>query len=86
MSPVRHKGVLDAGAYHGRDATLRVWHAYFDEFEGVSVGRSSSCFGVEDRVFLRVRERGRGRGRQSGAEVDWQRWWGREAAALKPDR
>ena len=24
-------------------------------------------------MFLRVRERGRGR--QSGAEVDWQRWW-----------
>jgi hypothetical protein len=29
--------------------------------------------GVEDRVFLRVRERGRGR--QSGVQVDWQRWW-----------
>jgi ketosteroid isomerase-like protein len=66
------QGLIDAGSYHGREALMRVWHAYFDEFEEFrwDVER---LFGVEDRVFLRVRERGRGR--QSGAEVDWQRWW-----------
>ena len=69
---VRSEGVLDAGSYRGRDETLRVWHAYFDEFEEFrwDVER---LFGVEDHVFLQVRERGRGR--QSGVEVDWQRWW-----------
>jgi ketosteroid isomerase-like protein len=66
------EGVLDAGSYHGREATMRVWHAYFDEFEEFR-WEVERLFGVEDRVFLRVRERGRGR--QSGVEVDWQRWW-----------
>ena len=66
------EGVLDAGSYHGREATMRVWHAYFDEFEEFR-WEVERLFGVEDRVFLRVRERGRGR--QSGAAVDWQRWW-----------
>jgi ketosteroid isomerase-like protein len=65
-------GVLDAGTYHGREATMRVWHAYADEFEE-SRWEVEELFGVEDRVFLRVRELGRGR--QSGAEVNWQRWW-----------
>ena len=51
---------------------MRVWHAYFDEFEEFR-WEVERLFGVEDRVFLRVRERGRGR--QSGAAVDWQRWW-----------
>jgi ketosteroid isomerase-like protein len=66
------EGVLDTGTYYGREALMRVWHAYSDEFEERrwDVER---LFGVEDRVFLRVRERGRGR--QSGVEVDWQRWW-----------
>jgi ketosteroid isomerase-like protein len=65
-------GLIDAGSYHGRDALMRVWHAYFDEFDEFrwDVER---LFGVADRVFLQVRERGRGR--QSGVEVDWQRWW-----------
>jgi ketosteroid isomerase-like protein len=65
-------GVLNPGSYYGREAMMRLWHAYFDEFEDFrwDVER---LFGVEDRVFLRVRERGRGR--QSGAEVDWQRRW-----------
>jgi ketosteroid isomerase-like protein len=60
------EGVLDAGTYHGREATMRVWHAYADEFEE-SRWEVEHLIGVEDRVFLRVRERGRGR--QSGAEV-----------------
>jgi ketosteroid isomerase-like protein len=66
------EGLIDAGSYHGREAVMRVWHAYFDEFDEFrwDVER---LFGVRDRVFLRVRERGRGR--QSGVEVDWQRWW-----------
>jgi ketosteroid isomerase-like protein len=66
------EGLIDAGSYHGRDALMRVWHAYSDEFDEFrwDVER---LFGVEDRVFLQVRERGRGR--QSGVEVDWQRWW-----------
>jgi ketosteroid isomerase-like protein len=66
------EGMIDAGSYHGRDALMRVWHAYFDEFDEFrwDVER---LFGVDDRVFLEVRERGRGR--QSGARVDWQRWW-----------
>jgi ketosteroid isomerase-like protein len=66
------QGLIDAGSYHGREALMRVWHAYFDEFDEFrwDVER---LFGVDERVFLRVRERGRGR--QSGAEVDWQRWW-----------
>ena len=54
------EGVLDAGSYHGREATMRVWHAYFDEFEEFR-WEVERLFGVEDRVFLRVRERGRGR-------------------------
>jgi ketosteroid isomerase-like protein len=66
------EGVLDAGTYYGREATMRVWHAYFDEFEQFR-WEVERLFGVEDRVFLRVRERGRGR--QSRVEVDWQRWW-----------
>ena len=66
------KGLIDEGSYHGRDALMRVWHAYFDEFDEFR-WEVERLFGVEDRVFLRVRERGRGR--QSGVEVDWQRWW-----------
>ena len=26
-------GLIDAGSYRGREATMRTWHAYFDEFE-----------------------------------------------------
>jgi ketosteroid isomerase-like protein len=66
------EGLIDAGSYHGREALMRVWHAYSDEFEDFR-WEVERLFGVEDRVFLRVRERGRGR--QSGAGVDWQRWW-----------
>jgi ketosteroid isomerase-like protein len=66
------EGLIDAGSYRGRDAVMRVWHAYFDEFDEFR-WEIERLFGVEDRVFLRVRERGRGR--QSGAEVDWRRWW-----------
>jgi ketosteroid isomerase-like protein len=66
------EGLIDAGSYHGREALMRVWHAYFDEFEQFR-WEVERLIGAGDRVFLRVRERGRGR--QSGAEVDWQRWW-----------
>jgi ketosteroid isomerase-like protein len=66
------EGLIDAGSYHGRDALMRVWHAYSDEFDEFR-WEVERLFGVEDRVFLQVRERGRGR--QSGVEVDWQRWW-----------
>jgi ketosteroid isomerase-like protein len=65
-------GLIDAGSYHGREALMRVWHAYFDEFDDFR-WEVERLFGVDDRVFLQVRERGRGR--QSGVEVDWQRWW-----------
>jgi ketosteroid isomerase-like protein len=66
------EGLIDAGSYHGRDALMRVWHAYSDEFDEFR-WEVERLFGVDDRVFLQVRERGRGR--QSGVEVDWQRWW-----------
>ena len=66
------EGLIDAGSYRGRDALMRVWHAYSDEFDEFR-WEVERLFGVEDRVFLQVRERGRGR--QSGVEVDWQRWW-----------
>jgi ketosteroid isomerase-like protein len=66
------EGLIDAGSYHGREALMRVWHAYFDEFDEFR-WEVERLFGIDDRVFLRVRERGRGR--QSGVEVDWQRWW-----------
>ena len=36
------EGVLDVGSYHGREAAMRVWHAYFDEFEEFR-WRSSGC-------------------------------------------
>jgi ketosteroid isomerase-like protein len=61
------EGVLDTGSHYGREATMRAWHAYFDEFEDFR-WEVERLFGAEDRVFLRVRERGRGR--QSGVEVD----------------
>jgi hypothetical protein len=43
---------------HAREATMRTWHAYFDEFEDFR-WEVELLIGVEDRVFLRVRERGR---------------------------
>jgi ketosteroid isomerase-like protein len=51
------KGLIDEGSYHGREALMRVWHAYFDEFDEFR-WEVERLFGVEDRVFLRVRERG----------------------------
>jgi ketosteroid isomerase-like protein len=42
------EGLIDAGSYRGRDAVMRVWHAYFDEFDefrGRSSGSSASRTG-----------------------------------------
>jgi ketosteroid isomerase-like protein len=59
------EGLIDAGSYHGLEALMRVWHAYSDEFEDFR-WEVERLFGVEDRVFLRVREGARQAKRRRG--------------------